>query len=303
MDPAIVLADVVKTFGAQRAVDGASFEVPRGSLFGLLGRNGAGKTTTLRMLLDIIRPDSGEIRVLGRAPRDGAKDRIGYLPEERGLYPKMRLLDMLEFQGSIKGLAPAEARRRARGFLDRLELAEHVHKKVEELSKGMQQKVQLIAAILAEPELLILDEPFSGMDPVNQDVFRDLILERNRAGTTVVFSTHLLDSAEKLCRELAIVDRGRVVLSGAVGDIKRRFGSDSVQLEFDGDDGFLRDLPGVVGTDAHGRFVEIRLEPGADPQDVLRTAAARVRVRRFEVMSPTLHNIFVRQVGRGSADA
>ncbi len=297
MDAAVVLNDIRKTFGTHRAVDGLSFEIPRGTVFGLLGRNGAGKSTTIRMIMDIIRPDSGSIEILGR-PMDGSvKDRLGYLPEERGLYPKMKVLDMLEFFGSVKGLKPAEARRRALPWLERLELADWKDKKVEDLSKGMQQKAQFITTILNEPDVLILDEPFSGMDPVNQEIFRNLLLEISQSGTTLIFSTHVMESAERLCNQIALIDRGRAVLSGSLSSIKRKFGSNTVQLEFDGDGAFLATLPGVVKVHRSKRFVEINMADGEDPQRLLEAAAARLSVRRFEVMEPTLHNIFIDQVG------
>ena len=224
MESAVSLSGLVKTFKEHRAVDGLSFEVPAGEIFGLLGRNGAGKTTTIRMIMDIIRPDSGRIRVLGQDMHDGLKDRIGYLPEERGLYPKMKIQEVLIFQGSIQGLTRADARSRVGGWLERLELGKWADKKVEDLSKGMQQKLQFIAAVIAEPELLILDEPFSGMDPVNQELFKDLILELNRKGCTIIFSTHVMDSAERLCQEIALIDKGRAVLNGTVRSIKQQFG-------------------------------------------------------------------------------
>jgi ABC-2 type transport system ATP-binding protein len=302
MDTAIGLVDLSKTFGDHRAVDGLSFDVPAGSIFGLLGRNGAGKTTTIRMIMDIIRPDTGEVRVLGRPMGNGLKERIGYLPEERGLYPKMKVLDMLVFQASIKGLALREARRRADRWLDQVELGDWKTKKVEELSKGMQQKVQFAASVIHEPELLILDEPFAGMDPVNQNLFKDLILERNRAGCTVVFSTHVMDSAEKLCREIALIDHGRVVLNGSLGSIKKKFGDNAIQLEYEGDGAFLGSLPEVAQLDDYGRYVEIRLAPEARPQQLLDSVVGRVRLSRFEVVTPTLHNIFIQQVGQEATD-
>ena len=299
----ISLRRLVKTFGSHRAVDRLSLEVPTGSIFGLLGRNGAGKTTTLRMIMDILRPDEGEVLGMGRPMSGQTKDRIGYLPEERGLYPKMKVIEMLEFQGLIKGLARSDTWQRASDWLDRLELGEWKQRKVEELSKGMQQKVQLAAALLAQPELLVLDEPFSGMDPINQNLFKDLILELNRSGTTVILSTHVMHSAEQLCHEIAVIDHGRVVLAGPLASIRERFGKNSVQLEFDGDGSFLKGLPGVVQVDDYGQYVEIGLESGAQPQQLLEAATQRLRVRRFEVMVPTLHNIFLQEVGRDTADA
>jgi len=297
MDSAISLRGIAKTFGEHRAVDGVSLEVPRGLIFGLLGPNGAGKTTTIRMVMDIIRPDSGEIRVLGRPPGDGVKDKVGYLPEERGLYRKMKVIEMLEFQGSLRGASPADARKEAARWLERLELGAWGDKKVEELSKGMQQKVQFVAAVLGTPEMLILDEPFSGMDPVNQNLFKDVLLDLHRSGLTIVFSTHQMDTAERLCREIALINRGRVVLSGPLQQVKERFGTNTVLLEFEGEGGFLKTLPGVERVDEYGGYQEIRLRTGADPQTVLAAAIGKLRIRRFEVVAPTLHNIFIEQVG------
>jgi ABC-2 type transport system ATP-binding protein len=298
MDPAVRLAGVVKSFNDHRAIDGLSIEVPRGSIFGLLGRNGAGKTTTIRMVMDIIRPDEGEIRVLGRAMEEGTKDRTGYLPEERGLYPRMKVLDMLQFHATVKNLTPAEARKKAGAWLERLELTPWAMKKVQELSKGMQQKVQFIAAVLAGPELLILDEPFSGMDPVNQDLFKDLILELSRGmGCTIIFSTHVMEQAERLCSEIALIDRGKAVLCGSLAAIKQRFGKNAVQLEFSGDGSFLKNLPAVERVDDYGQYSEILLKSGASPGAILEAAVPRLEIRRFEVMVPTLHSIFIQQVG------
>ena len=303
MDCAVSLRNLVKTFGQHRAVDGISLEIPGGIIFGLIGPNGAGKTTTLRMILDIFRPDSGEVRVLGVPAGDQVKDRVGYLPEERGLYRKTKVLEMLEYQGSLRGASPAAARKEASEWLDRLELADWKGRKVEDLSKGMQQKVQFIGAILGKPELLILDEPFSGLDPVNQNTFKDLMLELNRKGASIIFSTHQMDTAEKLCKEIALINQGRIVLSGSLSQIKSRFGKNSVMVEFDGDGSFLQGLPGVARVDDYGQYREVRLQDGADPQELLRAAVERVTVRRFEIMQPTLHNIFIEQVGGHSARA
>jgi len=297
------LRNLVKNFDGTRAVDGLSFDVPSESIFGLLGPNGAGKTTTLRMIMDIIRPDSGEILLEGAALSDGAKTRIGYLPEERGLYRKMKVLDTLEFLGAIKGARASDARRKALGWLERLELGDWKDKKVEELSKGMQQKIQFIGAVLGDPELLILDEPFAGMDPVNQNLFKDVLLELNRSGKTIVFSTHQLDTAERLCREIALINRGRLVLNGSLSSIKEGFGRSAVLLEFDGDGSFLKNLDGVVLVDDYGGYQEVRIAPGANPQHLLEAAVQHVQVRRFEVVAPTLHNIFIEKVGKEEADA
>jgi len=297
LDSAVSLRNLVKTFGQHRAVDGVSLEIPRGHIFGLIGPNGAGKTTTIRMILDIIRPDSGEVVVLGTPAGDQVKDRVGYLPEERGLYRKTKVLEMLGYQGSLRGASPAAARKEASEWLDRLDLADWKGRKVEDLSKGMQQKVQFIGAVLGKPELLILDEPFSGLDPVNQNAFKDLMLELNRNGATIIFSTHQMDTAEKLCKEIALINKGKIVLNGSLSQIKSRFGKNSVMVEFDGDGSFLQGLPGVARVDDYGQYREVRLRDGADPQALLRAAVERVTVRRFEIMEPTLHNIFIEQVG------
>ena len=303
MDSAVSLQDLVKSFGAHRAVDGVTLEIPRGIIFGLIGPNGAGKTTTIRMILDILRPDSGSVRIFGQPAGDLIKDRIGYLPEERGLYRKTKVLDMLAYQGSLRGASPSEARREASTWLDRLLLSEWKAHKVEDLSKGMQQKVQFVGAVLGKPELLILDEPFSGLDPVNQNVFKDLMLELNRNGATIIFSTHQMETAEKLCKEIALINRGRLVLGGPLAQVKARFGKNSVLVEFDGDGSFLAALPGVDKVDDYGRYQEVRLRDGADPQSLLQAAVGRVVLRRFEIVEPTLHNIFLEQVGGRTADA
>ena len=297
MDAAVSLRNLVKTFAKHRAVDGISLEIPRGIIFGLIGPNGAGKTTTIRMILDIFRPDSGEVRVLGLPAGEQVKDKVGYLPEERGLYRKTKVLEMLEYQGSLRGASPAAARREAAGWLDRLELGEWKTRKVEDLSKGMQQKVQFIGAVMGKPELLILDEPFSGLDPVNQNILKELMLELNRQGNTIIFSTHQMETAEKLCRELALINQGKIVLSGSLSQIKSRFGKNSVMVEFDGDGAFLQSLPGVARIDDYGQYREVRMHNGADPQELLKATVERVAVRRFEIMEPTLHNIFIEQVG------
>ena len=297
MDAAISLRGIVKTFGEHRAVDDVTLDIPAGGIFGLLGPNGAGKSTTIRMIMDIIRPDTGTITVLGKPAAENVRHHVGYLPEERGLYKKMKVLDVLEFQGSLKGANPKNARVEAKTWLEKLEIADWAEKKVEELSKGMQQKIQFAAAVLGKPKILILDEPFSGMDPVNQNLFKDRILELNRQGTTIVFSTHQMETAERLCKEIALINKGQVVLSGPLTKVKEGFGRNSVLLEYQGDGSFLGALPGVARIDEYGSYSEIRLESGADPQTLLRAVAGRLTVTKFEVVAPTLHNIFIEKVG------
>jgi ABC-2 type transport system ATP-binding protein len=297
MDTAIALRDVVKEFDGFRAVDGITLDIPAGGIFGLLGPNGAGKSTTIRMIMDIIRPDAGTITVMGKPSKEDVRGQVGYLPEERGLYKKMKVLDMLEFLGSLKRSTPRDSRKEAQSWLEKLEIGDWASKKIEELSKGMQQKIQFAAAVLGKPPILILDEPFSGMDPVNQNLFKDTILELNRGGTTIVFSTHQMETAERLCKEIALINKGRLVLSGSLAKVKEGFGKNSLLIEYEGDGGFLSALPGVARVDAYGSYSEVRLDDGADPQAVFQAVAGRLKVKKFEIVAPTLHNIFIEKVG------
>ncbi|HEX7879545.1 MAG TPA: ATP-binding cassette domain-containing protein [Candidatus Eisenbacteria bacterium] len=303
MSSAVLVRNVRKAYDKHVAVEDVSLEVPQGIVFGLLGPNGAGKTTTIRMIMDIIRPDSGSVEIFGGTPNTVTLDGIGYLPEERGLYKRMKVLDVLGYLGSLKGIEAAEARRRAVTWLDKVGLAAWKERKIEELSKGMAQKVQFVSTLLHEPKLLILDEPFSGLDPVNANQLKDLFVEVNRAGATIIFSTHMMESAEKLCRQIALISKGRVVLEGSIGDVKRHYGRNNVLLEFDGDSGFLKALPGVKGVDDYGAYSEVMLKDGADPQELLAGVAPRVKLRRFEIVEPTLHNIFIQVAGPDAAEA
>ena len=297
--PAVKLTEVSKTFDTFKAVDRVSFAIETGTIYGLLGPNGAGKTTTIRMILRIILPDSGTVEVLGDSLRSRSKDRIGYLPEERGLYRKMKVIDLLTFFGEIKSMSRRSARRAATDWLDRLKLSDVAVKKVEELSKGMQQKVQFIATVLHDPDLIILDEPFSGLDPVNVNVLMDIILEFNRKGHTVVFSTHMMEQVEKLCREICLIDKGRKVLEGKLADIKKQYGHNSVTIRFRGDGSFLKELPEVAGVNDYGNELFLRLKDGADPTRVLMAAGSRLEIQKFEVAEPSIHDIFIEQVSSG----
>ncbi len=303
-DKAIVLRGIGKAFSGHVAVKDLTLEVPRGSVFGLLGPNGAGKTTTLRMVMDILAPDTGTIEILGRPADHASRNRIGYMPEERGLYKNMVLDQQLVFMAAIKGMGRKEAEERLGPWLDRMELTAWRKKKTNELSKGMQQKAQFIATVLHEPEVLIMDEPMSGLDPVGTDVMREAMLDLRRRGATIVLSSHQMEAVEKLCDRVVLINRGEKVLDGSVAEVKSRHGKNTVALAFDGDGAFLQSLPGVAKLMDFGQYVEVRLRDGADPQELLREAAARLRIRRFEIVEPSLHRIFVETVtGKGEEAA
>jgi ABC-2 type transport system ATP-binding protein len=301
MNNTLELRNVTKRYDKFVAVDGLSLSIEKGSVFGLLGPNGAGKTSAIRMMMGITMPDSGEVIVFGESFRRAHLDRIGYLPEERGLYKKMKLVEQLVFLAELKGIPAAEANRRARQWCNRLELSAWVDKKVEELSKGMQQKVQFIAGILHDPEFLILDEPFSGLDPANAVVLKDVLLELKAAGKTILFSTHRMDQVERLCDSICLVNHGKPVLAGELREIKSRFGRNHVQMEYEGDGDFLQESQLVQSFNNYGNYVEVRLAPGADAQDLLKMAASRSRLNKFELMEPSLEEIFIDTVRQQNA--
>jgi ABC-2 type transport system ATP-binding protein len=316
MKHALVVRGLVKKFGNHVAVDDISFEIPRGVVYGILGPNGAGKSTTLRMINDVFAPDAGEIVVLdGLRPGHEAAQHIGYLPEERGLYPKMKVLDMIELIGELRGLSRREAKRRAEFWLDRLGLAQWGKNKVQDLSKGMQQKVQFATALIHEPALVILDEPWSGLDPINAEVLREVVDEIRAAGRTVLFSTHQMEQAEKLVDHVCIIARGRKILDGNLRDIKRRESADGVLSLGFADDASRATATGVLGDPAlvadrraprggDAADCEVKLADGATAQQVLAALVnAGAAVRRFEVVQPTLHQIFVDRVGASAAVA
>ena len=295
-EEALVLQGVSKSFAGHMAVRDLSLSVPAGSVFGLLGPNGAGKTTTLRMVMNILGADSGSIEILGRPANQAVRDRVGYMPEERGLYKGMVLQEQLVFMASIKGVPRREARRRLDPWLERLGLAEWGARKTSELSKGMQQKAQFIATVLHEPELIIMDEPMSGLDPVGMNVMRDVMVDLSRRGKTIVLSSHQMDTVERLCDRVALINKGERLLGGAVSEVKERYGHNTVILAFDGDGSFLASLPGVAQVSDFRQYVEIRMSDGADAQSLLARAAERLTVRRFEIVVPSLHDIFVEAV-------
>jgi ABC-2 type transport system ATP-binding protein len=296
MTSAVEIQQVVKRYGDMIAVDHVTLDVPEGTIYGFLGPNGAGKTSTIRMLMRITLPDEGTIRVLGDDLHKVNLDRIGYLPEERGLYKKMRVGDQLIFFGELHGLSRLEARRRAGEWLERLGLIDRVMRPVEELSKGMQQKIQFIATVMHEPDLLVLDEPFSGLDPVNASILKDIILEYHRRGHTIIFSTHQMDTVEKLCDHICLINRGRVILQGTLASVKQRYGKNGVSLRFSGDGSYLKTLPGVASFQDNGKELFLRLDDGVDPTVVLDAARARLSVTRFELAEPSVHDIFIEQV-------
>ena len=307
-EPAIEIRNVAKRYAAHVAVKDLSLVVPRGTVYGLLGPNGAGKTTTIRMILDIIAPDTGTISVLGSAHRDRAiQDRVGYLPEERGLYKKMQVNRVLKFLGELKGLRGRDADARIGDWMERLGLRtaekDWGEAKVDELSRGMQQKVQFIGALLHDPELVILDEPFSGLDPVNAQALKDTVVELKRRGKTVIFSTHLMDNAERLCDAVCIIAHGEKVLDGAVSAVKAAHGERSIALALDGAastavQSILADRSLVADVDDQNLFYELELAPGADPSVLLRRLVdAGAPIRRFERVQPSLHSIFLERVG------
>ncbi len=296
MEPILELTDVRKSYGDFQAVSGVSMAVPPGSIFGLLGPNGAGKTTTIRMIMDIIAPDSGEIRFFGK-PRVAADLlRIGYLPEERGLYRKMTVSDQLMFLAEIRGLKRRDAAPEIERWLERFELASWGKKKIEELSKGMQQKVQLIGTVLHKPEILILDEPFSGLDPLNQEMFREFLIESRQQGKSVLFSTHGMELAERMCDHICLISNGRAVLTGELRTIKRRLSNNSFRLVAEGDLAGLAKVPGVEQVLVQDRGAKLLLAPDAEGAAVLRQVVQLVNVREFRSEEPELEEIFIKAV-------
>ena len=288
---AIALHNITKRFGSHVAVNDLSLEVPAGSVYGFIGPNGSGKTTTIRMILHILLPDAGRIEVFGDSRTDIVRDKIGYLPEERGLYKKMKMQRLLRYYGRLKGNSLSNIDKTINRWIDRMELRPWLDKPIEALSKGMAQKVQFLAAIVAEPELLILDEPFSGLDPVNAEVLKEGVLDVRRAGTTIVFSTHDMGVAERMCDRIFMIYKGKKVLDGTMDQIQALYGADTVRVRVDGGADLLRALPGVTSVNDHGQLQEVRC---ADPQALLAALVARARVQHFEITRPSLHDIFVR---------
>jgi ABC-2 type transport system ATP-binding protein len=298
---AVEIDHVTKTFGTHVAVDDLSLAVPTGSIYGFIGPNGSGKTTTLRMIMRILHPNGGTVTVLGESSMGAASDRVGYLPEERGLYKQMKVRDVLRFYAELKGMRRSGAA--IDDWLSRLDLESWANKRVEALSKGMSQKVQFIATVIHRPELVLLDEPFSGLDPVNAEVLREAVLELRRQGATVIFSTHDMAMAEKLCDFIFMIYKGRKVLDGTLQEIRQNYGSDTLRLRLEGNGAALDDLPGVLRVSDFGHWKELRLQQGADPQAVLAALLPRGRVSHFELAQPSLEDIFVRIARPGTEES
>jgi len=295
--PTLVLEHVTKRYGEFTAVNDLSLKVRPGRVFGLIGPNGAGKTTTIRMIVNIIIPDSGSIALFGQQMTSALQDRIGYLPEERGLYKKMKIGEQLRFFAELKGLRGKEADERIDKWLRKLQLSDWKEKRTKELSKGMQQKVQFITAVIHNPDLVILDEPFSGLDPVNVDLMKETILEQKAAGKTIILSTHQMEIAEKLCDDVCMINRAHKVLDGRLREIRRSFSRNAVALQFEGGDHLLNDPELVANIRQNGDDFEVLLVPGANPQTLLkRMVEAGVLVTKFELVEPSLHDIFIEKV-------
>jgi ABC-2 type transport system ATP-binding protein len=312
MTTSILVADrITKRFSGHTAVDGLSLEVPPGVLYGLLGPNGAGKSTTIRMIMGIYAPDSGSVRLFGNAVDAGGKDvsaRVGYLPEERGLYPKMKVIDVILFLAEIRGLDRRQARTRAMEWLERLGLRDWTLRKVNELSKGMQQKVQFISTIIHDPDVVVMDEPFSGLDPVNAQVLKDTLSDLRSRGKTILLSTHIMEQAEKLCERVCIMARGKKLVDGTLAEVKRTHGGQHVIVTFDGSNGdatrIFADRRLVAKVDSSAQQAELELAPNADAQEILKAlVASGARLSRFELAEPSLNKIFIDLVGPEAATA
>ncbi len=292
----LTLEKVSKSFGDFTAVQELSIEIQPGQIYGLLGPNGAGKTTTIRMIMGIIMPDEGQVRIFDQPNSMKVLRRVGYLPEERGLYQKMKCGDVLKFFGELKGLRKTDLSSLIPHWLELFELSDWRDKKVESLSRGMQQKLQFITTILHKPDLIILDEPFTGLDPINTGLVKDVILKLREEGATIIFSTHLMEQVEKLCDSICLINKGRSVLSGDLRDIKSRFGRDRIQMEYSGNSDFLKSSPLIDRLDDYGKYVEIRLAGGASPQALLHGVSKEADIFRFEIVEPSLNEIFIEVV-------
>jgi ABC-2 type transport system ATP-binding protein len=299
--PVVELAGVTKAYENKIAVNDLSLSIDAGQMFGLLGPNGAGKTSSIRMMMGITIPDSGKVSLFNKPFERGSLDRVGYLPEERGLYKKMKVIEQLVFFGQLHGLMPEEARKRSKDWAERMEIADALNKKTDELSKGMQQKIQFISCLLHEPGLIVMDEPFSGLDPVNAVLVEKTLLQLKDQGNAILFSTHRMDQVEKLCDAICLINNGQAVLEGKVREIKSRYERNHVIVEFEGDAAFLNSEE-IAEVKNYSGHAEIRLKPHGDAQKLLHQAAAMATIYRFELVEPSLEEIFIQTVG-GKANA
>ena len=291
----VEIQNITKTFGKHTAVDDLSLNVPRGTVYGFIGPNGSGKTTTLRMIMNIMYPDSGTILTFGEQLKQSCTDRIGYMPEERGLYQRMKVREVLRFYGELK--SGEKVNKEVDFWLERLDLTNWADKKVITLSKGMSQKVQFIATIISGPELVILDEPFTGLDPVNAEAIKDAVLELQDQGTTVIFSTHDMNVAEDMCDFIFMIFNGKKVLDGTLSSIQDKYGSDTIRIRTEDDSGVLKNLKGVEKISDFGQVQELRMGQDCDSQQVLAEIMSRTRVRSFDIVRPSLRDIFIRIAG------
>ena len=299
--PVVELADVTKVYDTKLAVDNLSLKIEAGQMFGLLGPNGAGKTSTIRMMIGITIPDSGQVKLFDKPFERAILSRVGYLPEERGLYKKMKVIDQLVFFGELRGLTPEESKRRGLNWAEKLEIADVLQKKTEELSKGMQQKIQFICTLLHDPGLIIMDEPFSGLDPVNATLLQDVLIDLKNQGKVILFSTHRMDQVEKLCDSICLINNGKAVLAGKVREIKSRYERNQIVMEFEGNADFLKSSE-IAEAKNYSGHAEIKLKPHGDAQKVLHEAASMAKVFRFELVEPSIEEIFIETVG-GKVDA
>ncbi len=293
----IEVQNLYKSFTTVNAVNDVSFKVEPGRVFGLLGPNGAGKTTTIRMMLNIIQPDAGKMLFDDRPFSIDIQNKIGYLPEERGLYRKNKLMHTIQYFAGLKGVSSNEAKKRALYWLERFELTDYINNRVEELSKGNQQKVQFIISVLHSPRYIILDEPFSGLDPVNQILLKDIIGDLRKEGKILIFSTHQMEQAEKMCDDVCIINKGRVVMYGNLAEEKKKYGVNNILLEFEGDGSFLENIRGVKQSAIYSNYAELEIDSTVKPRSVIHEASKHLDIRKFEVKEPTLNAIFMKLVG------
>ena len=298
MENALVATNLTKRFDNMTAVDNVSFSIPEGAVFGLIGRNGAGKTTTIRMLMNIFLPDEGEVRFRGNLVDQDFRDNVGYLPEERGLYKKMKLLDTIMFFAELKGKTGPAIKAKAMEYLERFDLADRKNSKIEDLSKGNQQKIQFICTIIHDPEFIILDEPFSGLDPINTNILKEIILDLKQQGKVIIFSTHLMDFAEKMCDHIAIIHQGKLVENSNLAELKKKYGQRNVNVIYEGDISFLNDHPIIERVEDYGRAPGIRLKSADDTQILLKLLIDNdIIIKKFDANDISLHDIFVDLTG------